>query len=97
MKLQIVPGDGTCNKVNLERNKAFKKKFNKLVTDEVSPSAFETRWNELVEYRLEENKFMIRAYKMRGMWAKPYFKGIDLLWSTTMNWGKKMLGNSGLS
>jgi hypothetical protein len=59
------------------KRSGFKKKFNRLITDEVSPSAFESRWLELVdEYKLQENKFMIRAFKIRGMWAKPYFMDI---------------------
>jgi hypothetical protein len=59
------------------KRSAFKKRFNRLITDEVSPSAFEQKWQDLVmEYKLEKNKFMDRAYKMRGMWAKPYFMDI---------------------
>lgn len=56
---------------------AFKKSFNRLITDEISPSAFEKKWQELIkEFKLEDNKFLARAYKMRGMWAKPYFMDI---------------------
>jgi len=59
------------------KKSTFKKNFNRLVTDEISPSAFEDKWHELVkEYKLEANNFMNRAYKMRGMWAKPYFMDI---------------------
>lgn len=55
----------------------FKKRFHKLITHEVSPAAFEQQWKQLVhEYSLSDNKFMIRAYKFRGMWAKPYFMNI---------------------
>lgn len=55
----------------------FKKEFNRLITYEVSPQCFEQTWLELVrKYNLEDNKFMQRAYKYRGMWAKPYFMDI---------------------
>ncbi|CAD6211561.1 unnamed protein product [Miscanthus lutarioriparius] len=59
------------------KKSAFKKKFNRLITDEILPSAFEKKWQELVkEYKLEGNNFMNRVYKMRGLWAKPYFMDI---------------------
>lgn len=45
-----------------------KSPFNRLITDEISPSAFERQWQKLVQiYKLEENKFMLRAYKFRHM------------------------------
>ncbi|KAG0519311.1 hypothetical protein BDA96_09G253100 [Sorghum bicolor] len=48
-----------------------------LITEEISAIAFERRWGELLkEFKLESNKFMSRAYKFRGMWAKPYFMNI---------------------
>lgn len=59
------------------KKSAFKKRFNRLITDEVSPCEFERKWAELIqEYKLEANTWLIRAYKMRGMWAKPYFMDI---------------------
>lgn len=48
------------------KKSTFKKRFNRLVTDEISPAAFEYTWHELVrEYKLESNTFMERAYKFR--------------------------------
>lgn len=59
------------------KKSSFKKQFNRLITDEISPSEFEDKWHKLVEeYKLKENKFMERAFRTRGMWAKPYFMDI---------------------
>ncbi|KAG0540465.1 hypothetical protein BDA96_03G411500 [Sorghum bicolor] len=59
------------------KRSGFKREFNRLITEEISATAFERRWSELLkEFKLESNKFMARAYKFRGMWAKPYFMNI---------------------
>ena len=59
-----------------DRYSIFKKKWIQ-EAEEISAIAFERRWGELLkEFKLESNKFMARAYKFRGMWAKPYFMNI---------------------
>lgn len=55
----------------------FKKEFNKLVTEETIVCKFERKWRQLIrKYNLENNKFLVRLYKHRAMWAKPYFMDV---------------------
>lgn len=46
------------------KHSLFKKEFNRLVIEE-------TR-----KFNLENNTFLVRLYKHRRMWAKPYFMDI---------------------
>ncbi|KAM0859107.1 hypothetical protein ACQ4PT_047399 [Festuca glaucescens] len=53
----------------------FKKALHELLDEIVSATEFEARWQEmLVEYNLQNNQFLSRAYDNREMWAKAYFR-----------------------
>ena len=54
----------------------FKRDLHFLLDVVVSVEEFESRWSALVHaHDLTENKYLIRAYENRRMWAKPYFTG----------------------
>jgi hypothetical protein len=53
----------------------FKMVLHELLDEIVSVHEFEERWQAmLVEYNLQNNKFLGRAYENREMWAKAYFR-----------------------
>lgn len=52
----------------------FKRDLHELLDQIVCVDEFETRWASIMEsHHLKDNKFLIRAYENRAMWAKPYF------------------------
>ncbi|CAM0913334.1 unnamed protein product [Alopecurus aequalis] len=57
------------------RVEGFKKVLHELLDEIVSANEFEERWGQmLVEYNLQNNQFLARAYDNREMWAKAYFR-----------------------
>ena len=59
------------------KRKKFKHEFNKLITDEIDIRRFENEWGKLLrKYRLVKNKYLMRLFKHREKWAKPYFMDI---------------------
>jgi len=58
------------------KRSAFKKRFNRLITDEVSPSAFEQKWQDLVmEYKLEKKQIHGSSLQDEGNVGKAILHG----------------------
>ena len=63
-------------KVNAKQ-KQFKSDFYNLITNEICVEDFESSWKKLItKYGLVKSKYMLRLYKHRGKWAKPYFMSV---------------------
>jgi hypothetical protein len=56
------------------KHSTFKRELHILLDVVVTVEEFESRWASLVQtHRLEDNKYLARAYENRTMWAKPFF------------------------
>ena len=63
-------------KVNAKQ-KQFKSDFYNLITNEICVEDFESSWKKLItKYGLVKSKYMLRLYKHREKWAKPYFMSV---------------------
>lgn len=63
-------------KVNAKQ-KQFKSDFYNLITNEICVEDFESSWKKLItKYGLVKSKYMLRLYKHREKWAKPYFVSV---------------------